>query len=300
MAEPLAWLSDDRARDLGDAEPGAPGLLDIPELILAGETLHLLGHEDQASLSPLIAALVAEIGHAARALASFQPSGRLDPPLTMLLDEAALVCPVPLDRWTADMGGRGVTIHICVQSLSQLRQRWGIEGAGTILANVAAFIVFGGSPSSADLTDISVLTGEHRMKVTGADHDHDTPHDGERRGEYRWTPVLNPAQIRSLGEFQVLVLRRGLRPLVGWAPTILDRPGWHTTALTTPWPGQQATPRPRASAEDVPDPAPGITALTVPSSAELEAMLDDDTTTSSVEDIPEGGPRRDPRRWWRR
>jgi type IV secretion system protein VirD4 len=32
------------------------------------------------------------------------------------LDEAALICPVPLDKWTADMGGRNITIHIAAQS----------------------------------------------------------------------------------------------------------------------------------------------------------------------------------------
>jgi type IV secretion system protein VirD4 len=237
IAVPLAWMSDDRARRLGDADPDDPQLIDITGLIARGETLHLIGHEDHTGLSPLIAALVAEIAHAARTLASARRGGRLDPPLTMLLDEAALVCPVPLDRWTADMGGRGVTIHISVQSLSQLRQRWGDDGAGTILANVATFIVFGGSPSAEDLRDISSLTGEHRMKVVGADHDSvDDLDDGERRGEYRWVPVMSAAQIRALDTFQVLVMRRGLHTAVGWTPTVTQRKGWRQISLieTTP------------------------------------------------------------------
>ena len=150
----------------------------------------------------------------------------------MLLDEAALVCPVPLDKWTADMGGRGVTLHIAVQSLYQLRQRWGVNGAGTILANVACWLVFGGSPSSDDLDAISRLTGEHRMRVVGADHRRDSDLDGEQRGEYRWVPVLSPAQIRALGVGQVLVMRRGLHVAVGWAPMIYDRRGWKKATLS--------------------------------------------------------------------
>jgi type IV secretion system protein VirD4 len=260
MAVPLAWMADDRARTLGDATPTDPGLLDVTRLIERGETLHLIGHEDQSGLSPLIGAVVSEIAHAARTLAAKRPGGRLDPPLTMLLDEAALVCPVPLDRWTADMGGRGVTLHICAQSLSQLRQRWGDDGAGTIIANVTSFLWFGGSPSSDDLADISRLTGEHRMKVTGPDHQHDSADDGERRGEYRWVPVLSPAQIRALAPFQVLILRRGLNTTVGWAPTVLNRRGWAPSRL-----------HPSATG--------GIEATigAVPSAAQLEAMLDDDT-----------------------
>jgi type IV secretion system protein VirD4 len=260
MATPLAWMSDDRARQLGDADRTDPHLLDISDLIVHGQTLHLIGHEDQTGLSPLIGALVAEIAHAARTLASHRSAGRLDPPLTMLLDEAALVCPVPLDRWTADMGGRGVTLHISVQSLSQLRQRWGMDGAGTILANVASFLVFGGSPTADDLRDISLLTGEHRMKVVGADHGSDSPLDGEQRGEYRWVPVLSPAQIRALEPFQVLLLRRGLHTLVGYTPTVSDRKGWAPVALLN------AT----SSARGV----------VVPSADDLEAMLDETQTPS--------------------
>jgi type IV secretion system protein VirD4 len=255
MMLPLAWMADDRARTLGDADPDDPNLLDVTALIERCETLHLIGHEDQTGLSPLIGALVAEIGHAARTLAAKKPGGRLDPPLTMLLDEAALVCPVPLDRWTADMGGRGVTLHICAQSLSQLRQRWDDNGAATIIANVTAFLWFGGSPSADDLKDVSLLTGEHRMKVTGADHRKDTDQDGEQRGEYRWVPVLSPAQIRALAPFQVLVLRRGLNTVVGWAPTTLSRKGWAPASL-------------HPTAKDT---------TRVPSAAELEEMLEDNS-----------------------
>ena len=259
MATPLAWMSDDRARHLGDAPADDPHLLDVTALIERGQTLHLIGHEDLTGLSPLIGALVAEIAHAARRLAALQPGGRLDPPLTMLLDEAALVCPVPLDRWTADMGGRGVTLHICAQSLAQLRQRWSDNGAATIMANVATLLWFGGSPSPGDLKDISLLTGEHRMKVIGTDHQDDTSTDGERRGEYRWVPVLSPAQIRALTPGQVLVLRRGLNVAVGWAPTVLDVKGWAPQPLTTT------------------SPASTRLGTRAPTAEQLEEMLNDDT-----------------------
>jgi hypothetical protein len=232
LAVPLAWMADDRARLLGDAAPDDPNLINPTDLIGRGQTLHLIGHEDHGVISPLIAALVAEIAHTARIMAADRPGGRLDPPLTLVLDEVAIAAPVPLDRWTADMGGRGVTIHISVQSLAQLRGRWGDDAAAAILANVSAFLVFGGSVAAEDLRDISALTGDHRMRVVGADHNSDSDDDGERRGEYRWVPVLSPAQIRALEPGQVLLLRRGLHTLIGWAPLITARRGWHPTPLT--------------------------------------------------------------------
>ncbi len=224
MAAPLAWVSDDLARTLGDAPADDPYLLNITDLLTSTGTLHLIGHESATSLSPLIAALVAEIAHAARTLAATKPGGRLDPPATFLLDEAALVCPVPLDKWTADMGGRGVTIHISVQSLAQLRQRWGKDGAGTILANVAAFLVFGGSVAAEDLKDISLLTGEHRVKVLGEGVDHPLE-------SHRWVPVMSAARIRALTEGQVLLLRRGLPTVVGYAPKVTERRRWKPAPL---------------------------------------------------------------------
>jgi type IV secretory pathway TraG/TraD family ATPase VirD4 len=220
LAASVAWVSDDRARQLGDPRPDDGALIDIRALIEDGQTLHLIGHETSTRFAPLVAALVAEIAHQARVLASHRPGGRLDPPVTMLLDEAAIACPVPLDAWTADMGGRGVTIHISVQSLAQLRQRWGTDGSGTILANVAALIVYGGSPSAPDLRDLALLTGEHLARLDEDDR--------------RYVPVMSPAEIRSLPAGQALVLRRGLRPIVAGIPTVLERRGWSRVTLVRP------------------------------------------------------------------
>lgn len=221
MMPALSWLSDDRARDLGDADPETT-TLDIVRLIQECETLHLLGHEDQSGLAPLIAAVVAEIAHQARRLAGQRPGGRLDPPLTLLLDEAALVCPVPLDKWTADMGGRGVTIHVSAQSLSQLRQRWGADGAGTILGNIGTLLVFGGNKSAEDLQELSILTGDHRQEVLGETDD---------STDHRWAPVLSPAQISAMPPQQALLLPRGMMSVVGWPPLIINRKGWKQVPL---------------------------------------------------------------------
>jgi hypothetical protein len=125
------------------------------------------------------------------------PGGRLDPPLTLALDEAALICPVPLDNWTADMGGRGVTIHIAVQSRAQLEQRWGRPGAAAILNNSATVLVFGGTRDPDDLAAWSTLSGERIEEDLGK------------------VPVLSPAQIAQLPERRVLIIRRGTPAAVG-------------------------------------------------------------------------------------
>ena len=128
---------------------------------------------------------------------------------------------------------------------------------------VAAFIVFGGSPSSGDLRDISLLTGEHRMRVVGVDEDHPDAH--------RWVPVMSPAQIRAMEPGQVLVMLRGLHTVVGWAPRITKRRGWKPVSLLNTTTATASTTttvgKPRRPVHDLTD------RTEVPSAAELEAML---------------------------
>ena len=97
----------------------------------------MLGGEE-AQVAPLVCALTGYIAREARRLAAYCPGGRLDPPLSLRLDEAALICPVPLHQWSADMGGRGVSIVACFQSRAQLIDRYGDAKAATFLNNAGA------------------------------------------------------------------------------------------------------------------------------------------------------------------
>ena len=189
----LSWLTVESA--VAAADP-AGTRFDIEELLATDGTVFLLGGED-GQTAPLVAALTGHIAREARRLAGHRPHGRLDPPLTLALDEAALICPVPLDQWTADMGGRGVTIHIAVQSRAQLEQRWGTQGAAAILNNAATVLVYGGTRDPSDLDAWAKLAGERVDDDLGV------------------VPVLSPAQIAQLPEGQVLIIRRATPASVG-------------------------------------------------------------------------------------
>src|SRR6266498_240083 len=173
----LAWLNDeDAARAAGQGTKPGPVMVDgevrvseragfdVAELLRTRGTVYMLGAED-AQVAPLVCALTGHIARTARQLASEMRGGRLDPPLTLALDEAALICPIPLDSWSADMGGRNVTIHIAVQSRAQIRKRWGDTGAAAILNNAATLLIFGGTRDVEDLTAYSVLAGERHERA---------------------------------------------------------------------------------------------------------------------------------------
>ena len=174
-------------------------------------TVFLLGAEETQA-APLVCALTGHIAREARRLAALQPGGRLDPPLTLALDEAALISPVPLESWTADMGGRGVTILAAFQSRAQLLARWGEHDAATILNNTGAVMVFGGTRDRDDLQFWSTLTGERDEPITTPDL-----HGRGATRTVRRVPVLQPAQIANLPAGRVLVIRRGLAPVIGRA-----------------------------------------------------------------------------------
>ncbi len=206
----LGWLTDSVAAAAAGANAADPeGGFDVARLLDERGTVYMLGAED-AQTAALVCALTGHIARQARTIAALQRGGRLDPPLTLALDEAALICPVPLDNWTADMGGRGVTIHIAVQSRAQLRQRWGDTGAAAILNNAATLLVYGGSRDPDDLAAYSILTGERDEEVANLDH------AGNFSGlTFRRVPVLSPAQIAQLPERRVVIIRRGMAPAVG-------------------------------------------------------------------------------------
>ncbi len=201
----LGWLTNPAACAAATGrEP-----FDVAELLASRAAVYLLGQEETQA-APLVTALTGHIAREARRLAAREPSGRLDPPLTLALDEAALISPVPLPSWTSDMGGRGVTIVACFQSRAQVIERWGPTGAAVILNNSAAVMVFGGTKDRDDLTYWSTLGGDR-------DEEHATTDATGKvtSRSVRKVPVLAPAQFATLRAGTVVVFRRGMPPAIG-------------------------------------------------------------------------------------
>jgi len=207
----LGWLTHGpaRAAALPLSEGGHP--LDVAVLLEQRATVFMLGGEE-AQVAPLVCALTGYIAREARRLAALRPGGRLDPPLSLRLDEAALICPVPLDRWTADMGGRGVNIVAMFQSRAQLVDRYGQAKAAVILNNSGARVLFGGTADRDDLGYWSTLAGERDEPITTTDM-----HGRVASRSVRRVPVLAPAQLANLPAGRVVVFTRDMPPVVGRA-----------------------------------------------------------------------------------
>ena len=161
----LKALADDRVIDLVCPQPGEG--LDVEAFVRDGtDTLYLVSEGgDGVSTAPLVTALAAAAVSCARRLSQTRPGGRLDPPLTFVLDEAANVAPLPdLPALMSDGGGRGMSTWAFVQSFAQLRARWGRDGADSIWGASSIKLLLGGCTEADDLERISRVVGDHRVR----------------------------------------------------------------------------------------------------------------------------------------
>lgn len=227
LAKTFMFLDAPRVqRIVEEAHTPTAGQFDIDAYLTSRDTLYLLGREDgMGSIGPLFTALTGEIYETARRLAPMTRGGRLDPPWTMVLDEAALICSVPLPLWTADSRGLGINIHAVFQSPAQIYERWGKYGYQTIWDNCVKLIM-GGLSNKEHLQDLSELCGRHKEKKDS--HSRTPGADGTMKESVSWTRVevdtMTPADIMNLEPGQILILRKHLGgPVVATFTPVWDR-----------------------------------------------------------------------------
>lgn len=199
---------------------------DIPGYLASQDTLYLLGRDTgRGGLGPLFSCLTGEIYEAARELAPKQPGGRLDAPWSLILDEAALICSVPLEKWTADSRGLGIVIEAVFQSRSQIRERYGREAARTIWTNMVKLIL-GGLADEEDLKGLSELCGRHKERRESLSNSPGPDGTVRQSRSYTWVEVdtMTPSDIMHLEPGEILVLRRNIGgPVVVRYTAVWDR-----------------------------------------------------------------------------
>jgi hypothetical protein len=178
--------------------PEAGEVFDMRAFLSGRNTLYVLGKEEKhASVAPLVTAMMESIFEETRKIASTMANSRLEPPLTVELNEVAHIAPMPnLPAYMGDSGGFSIALHIYLQSMSQARAKWGEHEAMIMWDNAAVRVIMGGAGSIDDLEDISRLMGETRH----------TKHDENRR-------VLSAEEIRTLPFGQAVVVARATRPV---------------------------------------------------------------------------------------
>jgi type IV secretory pathway TraG/TraD family ATPase VirD4 len=176
-------------------------------------TLYLIGTAaGSAATANLVAAFVEDVVESARRQAAASPGARLDPPLAVILDEAANY-PLPsLPSLMSDGGGTGITTFVVLQSLAQARARWGQHEAAAIFDAAIVKLILGGSGSADDLRNLSALIGTRREERLH----HSWSRDGHKSTStsIHETPILDTGELRTLPFGRAVLLLRSAPPIL--------------------------------------------------------------------------------------
>jgi type IV secretory pathway TraG/TraD family ATPase VirD4 len=211
VANAFAALADPGVLDA--VSPGPGEIFDPAEFLRQRGTLYLLGTASGASATAgLVAAVVEDLVDVARRLAARSTGTRLDPPLGLILDEAANY-PLPsLGALMSEGGGTGITTLAVLQSLAQARHRWGREQAQGIWDSAIVKVVLGGGSNADDLADIARLAGDR----TEREFSQTTQSGGGRSisSSNRERAILDPSGIRAITPGHGLLLLRSAPPIM--------------------------------------------------------------------------------------
>lgn len=253
------------------------------------QTVYLIGSaDDQDVLAPLFIALVQSIVREAQR--RYTVTGMpLDPPLMLMLDEAAHIAPLPqLPVLAATGAGQGIQIVSVWQDLAQIEDRYG-RRARTVVNNHTARVYMPGSADHETLDQVSKTLGDHQVDRDSLSIDEAGRRSRTRsRQDVRLAP---PDYVRTLPKGTAIVLYGRDPALKITTRAWFDDPALHralgppVTAppSPTPWPRH---PQDRALA--LPQaPAGASTGSTAPTETEAP-MTEHQPTTSgtSLQVIP--------------
>lgn len=170
----------------------------------------------QRELQPVILALVSAIYETA--IERSRQHGPFDPPLYLLLDEAANIAPIrDIAPWLSQCGDHGITIATIWQSIAQIEHRYGKAERDAILAASTAQIFI---PPIADPTTtsyISDLLGHEPVAQASRKHG---LHAEETIGVSQQR-VVESQWLRQVARGNALLVYRDL------PPAIVNAPGWY-------------------------------------------------------------------------
>ena len=213
MSRALSFMADPALA--ASVLPGPGEGFDIGSFLRGCGTVYMIAEAigEDAPVAPLFAAMAGEIHYAAALTGQASPSGRLDPPLLMGLDEVTQICPVPLPAWLSDSGGKGIQVVAVVHGEAQLAGRWGDHGRQVVLDTSSVKVFLPGITDTGTLEMASVLCGQASWKIRGQDHA--SHHD-----------VATPDMIRQLPAGFALVIRGGLAPVIARLPRAWNNPAY--------------------------------------------------------------------------
>jgi type IV secretory pathway TraG/TraD family ATPase VirD4 len=202
----LAWVTPPPHLSAGAERP--LGELDTTAVATSRQTVYLLSKDGAGAAAPLVAALTDRILRDATRAAE-RAGGRLDPPLVVVLDEAANVCRISdLPDLYSHLGSRGIVPITILQSYKQGVRVWGEHGMDTLWSAATVKVIGPGLDDARLAEDLSRLIGEHDVPVrTRTYGDRRTGHSVSVRRQR----ILGPDDVRALPRGTALLFATGCR-----------------------------------------------------------------------------------------
>jgi type IV secretion system protein VirD4 len=234
-----SWCRDERTRSsvyttaetildpFADAVGASHRAFEPTDLLRGTHTLYLCAPaHDQRRLRGYFTALTQQV--LSRAFSQATRTGRpLDPPLLVVLDEAAHIAPLPeLDGLAATCASHGIQLVTVWQDLAQVRARYGSK-APTVLNNHRAKLFLPGIADPDTLEYASRLIGDEEVTTPSETRD---PKGGRSttstRGPRR---LLPPEDLRCLRRGDAVLIYGTLPPA-----RLRLRPWWVSASPTRP------------------------------------------------------------------
>lgn len=206
--------------------PAAGEEFDVTAFLYEKGTLYLLCDEGHPA-SRLLAALIADVVRVARMEADASVKSRLDPPLTLILDEIANFSPLPkLPEYLSAYGGSGIVARAYLQSLAQARDKWGDERAAAMWGSATVKVILRGGAVASDLKDLETLVGERDEETWSSSRSESSGGGGAQHSvssQVRKVAVLTSAELRQLDAGQGLMIVNGAPPILVQMQPYYDR-----------------------------------------------------------------------------
>ena len=211
LAQMLGFLADPALARAVVPDDGDD--IDWQEFLRDRGTLYMIADSDSedSPLAPLFACMASEVHYQAARIGQKSPGGRLSPPLLMALDEITQTCPVPLDKWMPQSGGKGIQLLAVGHGEAQFAKRWGDHGKQIIMDCAGVKACLPGISDTDTLDMLSKLCGETALIERGSQH-HSRHH------------IMTPDMIRQLPEKHALIIRGRLSPVIARLPRVWDDP----------------------------------------------------------------------------
>ena len=185
------------------------------------QTLYLLSKDEGGSAGPLVAALTDRVLRCG-VVAAERRGGRLDPPMVLVLDEAANICRISdLPALYSHLGSRGIIPLTILQSYSQAVGVWGETGTKALWGAATIKLIGAGMDDPNFAEDLSRLVGDH--DVLTISHSSSSGRGGNSRTRAtRQQRILPASAIRELAKGRALLLATGSKP------ALLTLQPWYT------------------------------------------------------------------------